>query len=152
MVEKTHWLTYHAITLKFIPLGYALILFFAFTPNLENYLPWAVGFDPLAILVGYFAVITGIIFLYEVGMALPDFSDSPSSGITAAVLTGVVGVLSLIYGIFIMLGTYTPGLGTSLVDWAFAMVLVSSIIMYTVQGREEFFHSNRFLKNMMDAI
>ena len=148
-MDHTHYLTYHAITLKFFPLAYAIIAFFAFTPMLDDYIFFANSFDPYIWFIGLFMLLTGAIFFYEVGMALPERHDSPSSGITAAVITAIIAGAAVIFAILILTGLFFPSSESNFVNWIFAIVIIASIIMYVVQGREEFFHSQRFLKRMM---
>ena len=86
---------------------------------------------------------TGIVFLIETVLSLPEYNKS-NAGLFGAVLLGGLAIGSFLFAGAIFTGAYSdPTTDSSEINIILSILMLISITMFVVQAREEIFHFRR---------
>ncbi len=142
LVDKSRVMVYQAVLTKVLPLIFAIPALLIISPFTKS-MPILSGLDPTNILYGFLLLYMGLIFLIEMGFALPDSSKSNAGKFGAGLLFSLA-IGSFLYGGGILGGFYDPLTNVTELNTALQILFLIAIIMFFFQAREEIFHFRRF--------
>lgn len=142
MVNHVKVIIYQATLTKILPLLFAIPALLIISPWTRN-LAVISSLDPVNAFYGFLLFYVGLVFLIEMGFALPEMGKS-SAGIFGAVLLGGLAIGAFAFGGLIVTDQYDVTNDTGTLNTVLSVLLIIAIGMFVVQAREELFHHKRF--------
>ena len=140
LVNKVKVIVYQAVLTKVLPLIFlipAFLIIFPFTRDALSIL------EPVNAFYGILLIYVGLIYLIEMGFALPE-AGKGGAGIFGAVLLFALGIGSLFFASMILVDQYDVVNDQGFANQLLSVLMIIAILMFTVQAREELFHYRRF--------
>lgn len=142
MVNKVQVIIYQATLTKVLPLIFAIPALLLISPWTRD-LAIISSLDPLNAFYGLLLIYVGLVFLIEMGFALPETGKS-SAGVFGAFLLGGLALGAFVFGGLIITDQYDVINDTGQLNTVLSVLLIIAIFMFVVQAREELFHHKRF--------